>query len=139
MSYVSINPNNLNDEHYRYKRPLIVTRFDKSNKTYLENINQICSAIFRDKKLFYGYLKIILNTQVNIKKIGFLEKMSNCSIENHINDFVNNYVLCGSCSNPETELKKKKSKDYLYLKCKACGLRTTVINNKITEKLYKII
>lgn len=116
-SKVSLDYSKINDKYYRYKRPLIVTRYDKSNKTYLENIDEICDSIFRDKKLFYIYLKITLNTQVNGKKDWISGKVVNSVMENHINTFVNNYVLCFSCSNPETELKKKKSKGYLYLKC----------------------
>jgi len=133
----SVDCTKINDTFYRYKRPLIITKHNKSNKTYLENIDDVCKAIFRDKTIFYIYLKVQLNTRVNTKKNWASGKILNSTMENHINDFVNTYVLCGSCSNPETELKKKKSKDYLYLKCKACGERTIVQNNKVSEKILK--
>ena len=67
----SVDNTKLNDPFYRYKRPFIITKYDRSNKTYFENIDNICKAIFREKNVFYIYLKVQLNTQVNTKKLGF--------------------------------------------------------------------
>ena len=40
-----------------------------------------------------------------------------------LNDFINNYVLCRQCLNPETTIANSKSNATFYeMKCKACGL-----------------
>ncbi|KAK4701882.1 translation initiation factor 5, partial [Phenoliferia sp. Uapishka_3] len=39
--------------------------------------------------------------------------------------FIDKYVLCGSCKNPETELILTKD-DFIYRDCKACGKRSDI-------------
>lgn len=59
--------------------------------------------------------------------------------------FIKKYVQCYSCGNPETTIKIKK--DFIFLKCKACGgtsevdmrhrLNTFIIKNPPEEKISK--
>ena len=59
--------------------------------------------------------------------------------------FIKKYVQCYSCGNPETMVKIKK--DFIFLKCKACGyvsdvdmrhkLNTFILKNPPTSTLKK--
>ena len=40
--------------------------------------------------------------------------------------FIDKFVLCGSCKNPETDLVVEKSGDYIYRDCKACGKKSDI-------------
>jgi translation initiation factor 5 len=40
--------------------------------------------------------------------------------------FIDKFVLCGSCKNPETDLIVEKSGDYIYRDCKACGKKSDI-------------
>lgn len=40
--------------------------------------------------------------------------------------FIDKFVLCGSCKNPETDLIVEKNGDYIYRDCKACGKKTDI-------------
>ena len=127
-----------NDPHYRYQRPFVTIRHTNSNQTFLENIDDVCKAIFRGKKLLFAFLSLSLATSTNTKK-NFITgvHMSN-SIESQIDLFVTKYVLCSACCNPETNIKIKSSHNVVYLKCQACGSRTYLSSSdKIAEKLLK--
>ncbi len=59
--------------------------------------------------------------------------------------FIKKYVQCYSCGNPETTIRIKK--DFIFLKCKACGassevdmrhrLNTFILKNPPEEKVSK--
>lgn len=40
--------------------------------------------------------------------------------------FIDKFVLCGSCKNPETDLVVEKNGDYIHRDCKACGKKTEI-------------
>jgi translation initiation factor 5 len=45
-------------------------------------------------------------------------------LQDHLDGFINKFVLCKNCKNPETDI--KIDNDRILLDCKACGQRTAV-------------
>ena len=112
-----------NDE--RFEIPKIEGHFE-GKKTILTNFYQISSYIRRDPEHFQKFLlkelatpgqregdRLILNIKVPSKKI-------NQKIEQYINEF----VICKECKKPDTELIKEDRLN--VLKCFACGAKHPV-------------
>lgn len=47
-------------------------------------------------------------------------------MRNLLDEFIDKFVLCGECKNPETELKVPKDNGPIIRDCKACGKRTAI-------------
>ena len=135
----AVNPKSRNDPHYRYQRPFVTIRYSNSNHTHITNADVLCKAIFREKRLLYYYFSLHFATQINRKKDWIKGKQSSESLESAIDQFVTSYVLCSACGNPETDVKVKRSRNIVYLKCKACGSRTCLPDSdKMSQKILKI-
>ena len=109
----------------RFEIPKIEGRFE-GKKTILTNLFQLASHLRRDPEHFQKYLlkelatsgqkqgdKFILNNKINSKKI-------NEKIETYVNEF----VLCKECKKPDTEIIKKDR--FSFLHCLACGAKHSV-------------
>ncbi len=109
----------------RFETPKIEGRF-QGKKTILTNFFQIASHLRRDPEHFQKFLlrelatsgqkegdRFILNNKVPSKKI-------NERIENYVNEF----VLCKACKKPDTELIKEGRLS--FLRCLACGAKHPV-------------
>ena len=114
------------DATYRYKMPrLASSRLSSGNgvKTAIINSSDICKAISRTQLLlqqWFGYSlacqskinptsgQIVLNGDHQAKKL--LDSLY---------EFIDNFILCPNCSNPETTMDKKGNQ--LVLHCHACG------------------
>ena len=67
----------------------------------------------------------IVNGAHDTKKLGEL-----------LEGFIKRYVCCYSCGNPETQIKIKK--DFIHLKCKACGFVSDVdMRHKLNTFILK--
>lgn len=112
------NIGDTDDPFYRYQRPetMIHTNTKKRTTTIL-NIVSICSSINRDIDSLKRYLNRYHKTQ--IKKDGEQLILKGCIpnhvIEESIDTYIQRFVLCKNCGNPETEMKDNK------LSCLACG------------------
>lgn len=61
----------------------------------------------------------------------------NNELQDSLDGFINRFVLCGSCKNPETEI-QVKGKDGLIRDCKACGKITNIdISHKLSSFILK--
>lgn len=54
-----------------------------------------------------------------------------------IYDYIEMFVLCPDCDNPETYYKFKLKKDRVYRKCKACGGKNKIKGEKLNKYLLK--
>lgn len=122
------------DPFYRYKRPVIEVRSDKSNKTYLLNINDVGAALSRPPELIIKFLQYTFNTQSNVNEGWLKGRYLANQIDALIDIFVNQLVLCHRCNNPETTLHLKVRKELIYLKCLSCGAKSVV---QVAPKLKK--
>jgi translation initiation factor 5 len=126
---------NKNDPFYRYKMPSLIIGHRKA-RTYLENIEPIFACLTKyaenaGQRSFDELMKWF-NYQMSANaKDNFLsgDHPDNKLVEN-LHQYIQSYVLCGACSNPETTLFVMGKT--LWTRCKACGK-----DNKIDNKFSK--
>jgi len=126
-------PRSVTDAFYRYKMPDLEPYVQSSGngiKTALLNIADIAKALARPVTYPCRYMAYTLGAtlEMNEKESRFIingnhSKDDLCKI---LDDFIDKYVLCSKCKNPETVMTVAKSRESLRLKCKACGAITTV-------------
>ena len=120
------------DPFYRYRMPkLIITR----QKTFsiIVNFPQICASLNREPEHLLCYLKNKLANPMKIDKLGFI-KISNMfdydDIQNAIFEYIQYFVLCPLCTNPETIIINNN------MKCNACSHYDVIkITNKVVGKV----
>ena len=94
-------------------------------KTVISNLNQIATTLGRPIKHLLKYLTRELATtaeQVNALVI-FGSKMSASKINDKIQAYADEFVICKECGKPDSKLNKEG--DVYYFKCQACGARYT--------------
>ena len=140
---ISINIANHHDPYERYKMPVIQCR-KSNNKLIIENIDSISQSLNRTSILISHFYKIEYSTQVqyNVKtKSCEISKndIITSDLQNKLNTFINIFVLCEECNNPETILKVNKEKEYIKQSCSACGhnIKKDLKKHKLLEQLVK--
>lgn len=125
----SLNIGGGNDPHYRYKMPSIITRIESKNggTTVIENIDKISEKIKRTPNEIQKYFRKSLSCCVRYetdKGIIIAAKKEKSDLQTILAEYINNFVLCPECQNPETtmEIKKKKT----TLTCAACGKTSNI-------------
>lgn len=118
-------PQSTEDPFYRYKRPKLVVNTLKQG-VQITNIDDIAKALNRNFMELVKYIQLSMKLNVTVKKQGketknilLLKNNENIDIDDIIESYIEKYVICKECNNPETiySLSNKK----LYLDCKACG------------------
>lgn len=130
---------NTNDAFYRYKMtPLSVSQEGKNQntRTIIKNFTLICSELKRDPmdiEKFIGY-KLNLRVKIEKKELMVHGNHTVMVLQNIINEYIKDYVLCGSCGNPETNICNNKIINVLI--CCACGSSTEVSGSSKLNKRY---
>lgn len=95
----------------------------QGNKTIIMNFNQICSTLRREPKLILKYLQRELATpaQIDGPRLILGRKLSSSLINEKIERFTNEFVICKLCKKPDTKLIKENK--VLSIKCLACGAK----------------
>jgi translation initiation factor 2 subunit 2 len=115
----------IDDMFYRYRMALPIIQ--KQKNTYcIQNIDLIAKDLGRDPNHIVKYLKKCWATSMIYKNgIGSTTKNINSSIfSDTIRKYIEIYVLCDTCRNPETILVDKKKK--LIKECKACSAHSII-------------
>lgn len=96
------------------------------NRTTLKNLKSIASDLGRDPDLLMKYLLKELGTAGNREESKglFQGKFRKSAIQERVNRFVEEFVLCDECGRPDTKLIKEGR--ITMLKCEACGARSSV-------------
>jgi translation initiation factor 5 len=112
------------DPHYRYKMPKLTAKVEGSGngiKTVITNMSAIAKALGRPPAYPTKYFGCELGAQVTTANDIFVvngshepEKLSNL-----LYGFINKFVLCSTCKNPETTLTIVNQN--IKQKCIACG------------------
>lgn len=132
------------DPFYRYKMPPIQAKVEgRGNgiKTALLNIADVARALNRPVPYVVKYFGFELGTQtsISVDKDRYLVNGVHepAKLQDVLDGFINKFVLCGSCKNPETEIIITKSSD-LVRDCKACGKRTPMdLRHKLSSFILK--
>jgi len=144
-SNVNIN-RNLSDQFYRYKMPKLVAKVEgKGNgiKTVIVNMPEIAKSLNRPPMYPTKYFGCLLGAQVNFDNKSERYIVNGAHDPNKLQDlldgFIQKYVLCQSCENPETILSVNKKKEVIGTNCMACGHSGTIpaANDRVAAYILK--
>ncbi|CAL9734545.1 eukaryotic translation initiation factor 5 [Monosporozyma servazzii] len=132
------------DPFYRYKMPPIQAKVEgRGNgiKTAVMNASDVARALNRPTPYIIKYFGFELGAQTSISMdkdrylVNGVHEPS--KLQDVLDGFINRFVLCGSCKNPETEIIITKDQD-LVRDCKACGKRTPMdLRHKLSSFILK--
>ncbi|MFT4311682.1 MAG: translation initiation factor IF-2 subunit beta [Candidatus Woesearchaeota archaeon] len=109
----------------RFEIPNVTGRLE-GNKTIVTNFFAIARKIERDPQ---HVLKFILKElaskgTVDGERLIFMRRVSPALINDKINKYVTNFVICSACKKPDTKLERTEQKTFLL--CNACGHKESV-------------
>jgi len=110
------------DAFYRYEMPRLVTRTEKGVKQVIVNLAEVADSLGRQPEAILKFYEYELNTRTAVEKDGkhvVTGPFTASQFQNLLSDYIDKFVLCGVCGNPETTYRVQGEK--LRTKCKACG------------------
>lgn len=98
----------------------------QGNRTIISNFYQIADALGRKPAHLLKYILKELAAPGELKKNGVImgTKIPATRINEKIEQYVEEFVLCKECRKPDTKLIKEGN--FVFLKCMACGARQSV-------------
>ena len=98
----------------------------QGNKTIIVNFSGMCSLVRRPLEQLLKYLQRELATPADIKggRLELGRKISSAIINEKIEKYCRDFVLCKECGKPDTQLLKENR--VLFMKCTACGAKHPV-------------
>ncbi|KAK7207421.1 domain found in IF2B/IF5-domain-containing protein [Myxozyma melibiosi] len=132
------------DPFYRYKMPLIVSKIEgRGNgiKTVIVNNADVARALARPPMYVTKFFGLELGAQTSINETTDRYMVNGAhdapKLQDLLDVFINKFVLCTSCRNPETDLVITKDQ-MIYKDCKACGKRSPIdIRHKLAGVIVK--
>ncbi|KAF9563196.1 hypothetical protein CPC08DRAFT_686753 [Agrocybe pediades] len=135
------------DKFYRYRMPLLTTKIEgKGNgiKTVIPNMSDVARALSRPPTYTTKFFGCELGAQTTFDEKNDRYIVNGAHDANRLRElldvFIEKFVLCKSCKNPETELVilKNGRQENIIRDCKACGERTDVdMRHKLTTFIVK--
>jgi|TARA_B100001971_G_C18193788_1_gene540223 translation initiation factor 2 subunit 2 len=109
----------------RFEIPKIEGHLE-GTKTILTNFPQVASYLRRDQDHLLKFLLRELATSGSIKnnRVILQRKINSQKINEKIQDYTKEFVLCTQCKKPDTEIIKEKG--FSFLHCLACGAKHSV-------------
>ncbi|KAF8972179.1 domain found in IF2B/IF5-domain-containing protein [Flammula alnicola] len=137
----------VDDKFYRYRMPVLTTKIEgKGNgiKTVIPNMSDVARALSRPPTYTTKFFGCELGAQTTFDEKNDRYIVNGAHDANRLRElldvFIDKFVLCKSCKNPETELVILKSgrTEEIIRDCKACGERTGVdMRHKLTTFIVK--
>jgi translation initiation factor 2 subunit 2 len=114
-------------EGSRFEMPKIKT-ITVGNKTIIKNFRELVNIFRRDENSFMKFLLGEMATSGNIEgsQAVFQGKFSQTFIQDKVQKYADNYVLCPECKKPDTKI-IKEGRIY-FLRCEACGAKHPIKN-----------
>lgn len=117
------------DPHYRYKMPKLTAKVEGSGngiKTVITNMGAVAKALDRPAAYPTKYFGCELGAQVTMNNDIYVVNGSHDAdrLLSLLYGFIQKFVLCTKCKNPETSL--IVDKQTIRQKCIACGHETTI-------------
>lgn len=142
---MSINIRRDNDDpFYRYKMPPVQSKVEgKGNgvKTAVVNTSSVARALNRPPSYLIKFFGFELGAQTSINEeadrflVNGIHEPS--KLQDTLDGFINKFVLCGSCKNPETDFVIHRN-GIVERDCKACGVKSLVDpQHKLTSFIIK--
>jgi len=103
-----------------------VTGHVEGTKTIVTNFSQICDVLRRDKEHVTKFLYKELATSgvIDGERLILNRKLTSARINEKIEAYANEFVICAECKKPDTELVKENR--MMFIRCLACGAKKTV-------------
>jgi translation initiation factor 2 subunit 2 len=100
----------------------------QGSKTIITNFGQIVSILHRDSQHLLKYLLRELAAPGNLdgQRLILGKKISSSIINEKIEKYAKEFVICKDCGKPDTQLIKEER--VLVLKCTACGAKHPIIS-----------
>ncbi|EHL01405.1 ARM repeat-containing protein [Glarea lozoyensis ATCC 20868] len=130
MATINIR-SDVKDPFYRYKMERLQSKIEgKGNgiKTVIVNLSSVANSLARPGDYVIKYFGFELGAQTNTSPaddrwiINGAHEAS--KLQDYLDGFINKFVLCKKCKNPETDVVIKDGN--ILLDCKACGQRSNV-------------
>lgn len=103
----------------------------KDRKSYVHNFMDICKAIHQDPEDVRRYISRELRMETSFKETGSLKIDGTATtaviIEDHLANYIREYVMCKSCKSCKTETQKIDR--VVYLVCNACKAKRAFTKN----------
>ena len=95
----------------------------EGNKTIITNFKQISSYMRREPEHFLKFLLRELATQGSVRgdHLILIRKISSKRVNEKIQEYSNEFVICKECGKPDTEITKQDRISFLH--CLACGAK----------------
>jgi translation initiation factor 5 len=131
------------DPFYRYKMERLQAKIEgKGNgiKTVIVNLSNVADQLARPGNYVIKYFGFELGAQTNIDPKDdrwIINGAHDASkLQDYLDGFINKFVLCKECKNPETVINLKDGK--ILMDCKACGkISTADPTQKLTAFILK--
>lgn len=109
----------------RFEIPKVEGHFE-GKKTILTNFYQIASYIRRNPEHFQKFMlkELAASGQREGDRLVLNNKVPSAKINQKIEQYVKEFVLCRECGKPDTELSKEDR--LTFIRCMACGARHPV-------------
>ena len=93
----------------------------EGNKTIITNFEQIAGVLGRPVEHLLKYVLRELATPGEMRKGALIigRKVSASSVNEKIQQYTDNFILCSECKKPDTKLMKEGR--VTFIKCLACG------------------
>nr|UXY87254.1 translation initiation factor eiF2 beta-subunit [Cryptomonas sp.] len=114
-------PNSVSKDKLIIQPPKIAR--EGSKKTIFLNFEETCLKLRRENDHVLSYISTELGTNASIQDGGGLVlrgKFQPKGIENILRNYINEYVLCGSCKSADTYFKKDEMNKLCFLQCEIC-------------------
>lgn len=134
----------VSDKFYRYKMPKLISKVEgKGNgiRTVIPNMSEIAKSLSRPSTYLTKFFGCELGAQVKCDEKNSKYVVNGAhqpdKLQELVDCFIEKFVLCPSCRNPETDL-LVVNKNEILRSCKACGATLPVdIRHKLCTWIFK--
>lgn len=123
QAYEKIKP--IEHKGERFEIPKIEGHIE-GKKTILTNFFQIADYIRRSPEHFQKFLlkELATSGQKEGDRLVLNNKIPSAKINQKIEEYIKNFVLCRECGKPDTEITKEDRLTFLH--CLACGAKHSI-------------
>jgi translation initiation factor 2 subunit 2 len=109
----------------RFEIPKVQGHFE-GRKTIITNFFQVASYIRRSPEHFQKFIlkELATSGQIEGERLVLNNNIPSAKINQKVEEYVKEFVLCKECKKPDTELIKEDR--IAFLKCLACGAKHSV-------------
>lgn len=144
MATVNIR-RDVDDKFYRYKMPVLLTKIEgRGNgiKTVVPNMEDVARALNRPPSYPTKFFGTELGAQTTMANDRYIVNGAHQAdrLRELLDAFIDKFVLCASCKNPETELviTGRGNNEDIHRDCKACGAHTGIdMRHRLTTYILK--